>query len=1175
MRRVRWAWRSVWFYRRFWLGTWCVVVWIAAVWVGIFVAKDSIQATLRRRVDLRLGHVQLVLEGGDRLFTERLAVRIQAALNPPGQMAPIPAPAAGVLYRKAVARRVDSQEAVGDIHVYGVPLEFWKLALEVPRIGLPKQNLVLVSQAFAQALHVKPGDRVILGIRRPVTVPSDWPWLKEEELYCSLPVQIGGIVSDREMGRFCLFHSQSPPRNVFVDLGLLQKILRVGSRVNLLLIGRIPETLGQKGQTNRIRYSVRPNTAKDLRMVLRRAWDLSDAQLSWRIIPEQNVIELRSDRGFLDPFWSRLVSSTSSMDPQIRRFRIMFRGMQVCGIQSYFVPQVRYKNRTLQNPILIAAQPPLAPWWLRSNQVVLARWAARALGVSSNAVVTVHTRSETGREQDLVFRVVGIVDPDRMGWDSELMPHFGLTNSVPPSCAFPAGLISWETGQRIWGDERLMVIRFRVTTFPQRPITFSTRRSILRSFQQRMHQLLVHLVDPQSLGFVLRPVREEAMREIQNSFLNTGFFLGGHLPILLGGLLLVGTLFRMQIRQRAWETDLFHTFGFLRRDQLRIWIREGATAGFFGIVVGAGLGLIYGRFLLWLFQVVGRDWFGDFSLSFAPRVSGIFLGSLWAWGVCVAAMFLALWGTLHQAIQKRAVWFKDFDLEPSFPARTKTKAAWGWIGGWIGIGIGCMVLPLILPSFSGQRAVFHGLTGICLVLVWGQGVRVWILYRQRQPKPSSEPSLQSLLFRFWTFDPRPIVGIVTIVALGVFAVVNHSGFWTVLDRFRVFGRPLFDSCIRVSKQERPNSDGFAWILQTTHPVRLDLQRPEGRRYYGLKEEVFQNVQIVPGYLLEGDDFAPGDLIGMTRPTIVGIPLNRWRNLQGIDLEETIHGVPLRLGWDVLSRDQLRRCGVELTTNEVPAVVEVETLRGILRKRLGDSIAMMDERGRTIQLRLVGGINAVGLHGWIFIAQQEFRRLFPSQTGFRWFWIETSTESAETVRRALVRAFGPLGCQILSARERQKQAARMEHTVRKLFEGGMGVGLGMLGLWVGVVSVFLLQVRRRELELLQVLGLPFRDTEGEEALSEELQGRCSFPAATSGDFPLRWLLGWPVFFVCLGWIGGMVVGGIFLGIEWGVGRQCGVAVWIPKIGMLVGFLLLAWGTTAWGIRWEISRWKREG
>jgi ABC-type antimicrobial peptide transport system permease subunit len=110
-----------------------------------------------------------------------------------------------------------------------------------------------------------------------------------------------------------------------------------------------------------------------------------------------------------------------------------------------------------------------------------------------------------------------------------------------------------------------------------------------------------------------------------------------------------------------------------------------------------------------------------------------------------------------------------------------------------------------------------------------------------------------------------------------------------------------------------------------------------------------------------------------------------------------------------------------------------------------------------------------LQGALIISEENFRRLFPSETGYRMFLIDAPPKQTQAVSAALTRALQDFGLELTPAAQRLAEFNAVQNTYLNTFEilGGLGLLLGSAGL--GLVVLRNVLERRGELGLLQAVG----------------------------------------------------------------------------------------------------------
>ena len=163
------VWRGLWHFRRSYLGVLAGSALGAMVLLGALMVGDSVKATLRQLAAARLGQVDAVLAGGDRLFRSALADDLVAEK------------AAPVLMVKATATVQASGRALANVQVLGVDRRFWQLRPDAPDAaaddgdGGPQDREFFVNDFLARSLDLGLDQTLVLRFEKPGMIARDAP----------------------------------------------------------------------------------------------------------------------------------------------------------------------------------------------------------------------------------------------------------------------------------------------------------------------------------------------------------------------------------------------------------------------------------------------------------------------------------------------------------------------------------------------------------------------------------------------------------------------------------------------------------------------------------------------------------------------------------------------------------------------------------------------------------------------------------------------------------------------------------------------------------------------------------------------------------------------------------------------------------------------------------------
>jgi len=251
--------------------------------------------------------------------------------------------------------------------------------------------------------------------------------------------------------------------------------------------------------------------------------------------------------------------------------------------------------------------------------------------------------------------------------------------------------------------------------------------------------------------------------------------------------------------------------------------------------------------------------------------------------------------------------------------------------------------------------------------------------------------------------------------------------------------------------------GFALIGETTMPVTQDLNASAGRDFFALQETDLAGVRVVPFRVHEGDEASCLNLNRAQQPRLLGVKpgtlAGRFGFAQGS-------------GWSSLQAD-LPTSSAE--SEEIPAIGDANSIQWAMKKKVGDTIEYVDERGRPFKVRIVGAVANSILQGQLIIDEAAFLKRFPGTSGYRLFLIDAPTNRVGEVSATLSRALQDVGLELTPAAQRLAQFNAVQNTYLGTFQvlGGLGLLLGSVGL--GIVVLRNVLERRGELAVLLAVG----------------------------------------------------------------------------------------------------------
>lgn len=1014
--------RSLRFYFRSHLGAIIGAAIATSVLTGALLVGDSVRESLRQMALARLGKIDFAIASGDRLFRDGLAGEVQSSLTN--------ARVVSVLQLPATASNPDGNSRANLVQVNGVSTNFWTLANQPPGSAAAalSDNTVWVNDRLASQLKVKPGDSLILRLPRISHLSRDAPLAPEEDATVAIRLKVGQVLSAGQFGAFGLQASQLPPFNAFVPLEFLQGKVNATNQANLLLAA-----------------SGAPN-ADAIQAAFNAHFRPADAQLQWQLTPSSNFVELRTSRVFLEE------SVTKNL-----------RVSNAVPIFTYFVNQFRSGTNTTPYSMVTASVPPYVPADLKDDEIVLNQWLAEDLNAKPGDTLAL-SYFVMGVMRDLVkktnlFRVHSIVPMELPFTDPTLMPDFpGMTDAE--NCrdwntgfpidtgairdkdeaywdkyrGAPKAFVTLATGQKLWSNRfgNLSAIRF--------PVGGNDPSAALDRWRSTTDYL-----DPHALGFVARPVRQEALASSAGAQDFGGLFIGFSFFLIASALILMSLLFRFALEQRGVEVGSLLALGFPAKKVRRLLLFEGLGLAAIGGIIGLLGGIAYAKGMLLGLSTVWSEAVAGSVLQYHGRPETLMTGFFS--GVMVAV--LTIWWSLRKEGKRPVRELLDGGLENEFSTSGAVRSKRNVAGSIIGIaallaGIGIVVWGLA----QGEQAradLFFSAGG--LILIGGLVLCSAFIRRLEFSSIAGRLSLTGMGVRSITRRRKRSRAAICLLACGAFLIASIGAFR--LDAAK-------DAVKRTS-----GTGGFALVGESSLPVVQNLNAEPGREFYGLTPRDLDGVSFVQFRVLPGDDASCLNLNRATRPRLLGVNPEALAQRNAFTFSKTFGAEKDSNPWLLLDRD--------FGPDVVPAIGDAASIQYAMGKSVGDELVYQDQNGREFKVKIVGAVANSILQGNLVISEKNFTRRFPGEAGYRMFLIDAPSNRAESVAAALSRAMQDSGMEITSARERLAAFNAVQNTYLGTFQmlGGLGLLLGTFGL--GIILLRNVYERRGEFALLLAVG----------------------------------------------------------------------------------------------------------
>lgn len=794
-------------------------------------------------------------------------------------------------------------------------------------------------------------------------------------------------------------------------------------------------------------------TVEKVNDAIRRYWQLADAGLELRELANQDLLELRSRRIFIDESLAK--AAMDAADESV-------------GVLTYFVNELRLGDKAVPYSMVTAIDKmpgPESPFPkdMQDDEIIINQWAATDLGakVGNSVELTYFVLGSMRKlqQQKKSFRIRGILPMDSPAMDPELMPDFpGLANVVncrdwKPGIPIdldkirkrdedywqryrgtPKAFVTLKAGQAMWANRygSLTAVRY-------------CRDNISK---QNLELSITSAIDPASIGLFAQPVRQLGLKASNEATDFGQLFLGFSMFLIIAALVLVGLLFIFGVESRSEQVGMLLAVGFTPKLVKWLLFMEGGILAVLGAFAGTAAGLLYTKAMIYGLATIWRTAVSGSVIHFYAKSSSLLWGALAGVVVCL----IAIWVTLRKQASRPAHQLLAGNLQWQFyTAGTNPPINWGAKHFGLYVAAVAAAAAVVLLVFMGTgdsgtvSTAFFGAGALLLIAGLGlsQALLRFIASRPNMPLAS----LAGLALRNSTRRSGRSLAVIGLLACGIFLVIAVGAF-------------RHDPLAHAHKRDS-GTGGFALIGESAIGILHDLNSKSTRQSIGLDDDNLEDVQVVQLRVRDGDDASCFNLNRPQRPRLLGLQPEQLQARGAFKFIRTIEGATTEDAWNLLDGNY----GEDV----VPAIGDYPTIVWALGKSLGDELEYRDEKGRRFQLRLVGMLSSSILQGSLIIPEDEFTRRFPSEDGYRMFLIDVPQNCIEKVSEKLSAKLKNFGLALTSTKKRLAAFNAVENTYLSIFQllGGLGLILGSVGL--GLVVLRNMLERRGELAMLQAVG----------------------------------------------------------------------------------------------------------
>jgi len=820
-------------------------------------------------------------------------------------------------------------------------------------------------------------------------------------------LQVKGTKSIVEGGNLLLKNEQTLPLNVFINRQQLAEEMELEGKVNIIL-SEVPITDQQLSDVWQPAYS---------------GIHLTDYSLTYDgiFIPEEVVNSITMNNG------DRPVNN--GVRPHYSRYF------------SYLVNDIIHAQDTVPYSFVTA----VTEWQgeaLTGHDIILSDYASEHLHVSVGDSVrmsyflaqdlkNLQTREQlfcvksivplSDFQQDslLMADFPGLSHVERCAdWDSDLPIKMDHIHKVDEDYWYqyhqtPKALVAYDAVQDDWTNSFGSATALRIPA------------EGMASAREALHS--------QDFLTVVSP-RQQAIESAKSGVDFASLFMALGFFIILSAILLMQNPLLEMFSLRRHEIVLYRQMGYSQKRVSRLFFREAFTIIGLTSPIGVLAGLLYSWLTLWL---LGNVWSGaTHTEGFALHINAWTVVAGWLAGLLICAVLLAY--TLHKMM-------REYVGKPS----SKVRTSYSWI---IAVGSLVLTITLIVLNFMAWHSmVLFIVCGLMWIITFGLLLRVFIQRKvaRQQGKgwcrsqmvwQSIYASMHQHLVAYWSLS----MGVFTVFAVGL-------------------NRPDFSDSDNIQQAR----GGYQYYVDCRVPIQYDLNQPEVRQKLSLTQLPDSTV-FLPFLRHTLDEASCLNLNKVSTPTVLGVDL-REMTAFGLTATSTTSYSPSIVKVTVDSYSPSGVGGASSGAVGASIYLDEESLIWSLMKSVGDTLYYNTRMGEHTPVVIAGSYPTGIFHGCAIMSQEDFRRLWPDESGVEVLLIQSThpNEAADILSVAM----NEYGLNVQTVEERLQMFFEVTETYLIIF-----LTLGGLGLLLGIFSLFIivrknLTAHRDTISLYHAMGYP--------------------------------------------------------------------------------------------------------
>ena len=510
---------------------------------------------------------------------------------------------------------------------------------------------------------------------------------------------------------------------------------------------------------------------------------------------------------------------------------------------------------------------------------------------------------------------------------------------------------------------------------------------------------------PSDAGLLVYHPRGEGLRAAKGGVDFARLFLALGCFIMLAAILLMRNPLLEMLTLRSGEVRLYRQLGFNNHDIRKLLYREAFSVIFLTSPFGVIAGLLYSALTLWL---LGNVWSGaTHTEGFGLHVQPLTVVVGWLVGLFICAV--SLWMVIRNIVKQNE---HQGDRNQGDWLRDSSKNNHGPVF-LILLGV-TIVLTAVNFLTLHSLALFIG-CGLLWIATWS----IFLCWYFRRKASTHGATRQQLLWQ----------------SLHARMKQHQLAYWTLsMGVFTVFAVGLNRPDVRKAEQA---SGGWQYYVESRVPIQYDLNSPAVRRKLSL-QSLPDSTSFLTFLRHTQAEASCLNLNKVSSPTVLGVDLER-----------------------------MKAFGLIPTGQPMSVYLDEEALVWSLMKSVDDTIYYQDGKGETVPVVIAGSYPTGLFHGAAIMSRDDFRRLWPRESGTEVLLMRSSRP--EEAADVLATAMSEYGLSVMTVGERLQMFFEVTETYLVIF-----LTLGALGLLLGIFSLFIiirknLTVHQPTIRLFRTMG----------------------------------------------------------------------------------------------------------